>query len=113
MPPKTQPQPPTPADVLREKLVDELGVTQDQLADALGVSRYSVNQLINDKRTVTAEMALRLSAVLGTSPEFWLQLQMAVDLDRARRKLSGDLSALTPLKRDLRPHVSLAELVGS
>jgi antitoxin HigA-1 len=113
MSPKPEPQPPTPADVLREKVVGELGVTQDQLADALGVSRYSVNQLINDKRTVTAEMAWRLSMVLGTSPEFWLNLQMAVDLDRARRKLGADLAALKPLKRDPRPHVSLAELVGS
>ncbi|WP_454758525.1 HigA family addiction module antitoxin [Caulobacter segnis] len=112
MPPKAPFQHPTPADVLREKVVDELGVTQDEFADALGVSRYSVNQLINDKRSVTAEMALRLSAVLGTTPQFWLDLQMALDLERAQKKLGVELSSLKRLKPDVRPPVSLEDLVG-
>lgn len=111
MPSKPDFQAPTPGDLLREKVVGQLGVTQDQLADALGVSRYSVNQLINDKRAITAEMALRLATVLGGSPEFWLNLQMEVDLERARRKLGASLSSLTVLKPQTRPTVSLAELV--
>lgn len=112
MPPKASFQHPTPADVLREKVVVELGVTQDEFADALGVSRYSVNQLINDKRSITAEMALRLSAVLGTTPQFWLDLQMAVDLERAQHKLGPQLSGLKRLAPEARPHIALADLVG-
>lgn len=102
----------TPGDLLREQVVGRLGITQDQLADALGVSRYSVNQLINDRRAITAEMALRLSVVLGTTAEFWLELQMGVDLERARRRLGADVSTLKVLKSEVRPPVSLDELVA-
>lgn len=89
---------PTPGEVLRQ-LAAECDITQERLAEVLNVSRYSVNQLMNGKRAVTAEMALRLGRVLSTSAEFWLDLQRAVDLQRARHSLGGAIGRLKPLRR--------------
>ena len=87
-----------PGDVLRDEVMEGLRITQDRLAKALGVSRHSVNELINGKRGVTADMALRLSTVLGTDPDFWLNLQKDVDLHEARQKLGDQLDELEILR---------------
>lgn len=88
-----------PGDILREKVLKRLGITQDQLADAMSVSRISVNQIINGRRSVTADMALRLSYVSGTTPHFWLDLQRDVDLFNAQAKLSRVLPRLKVLRK--------------
>lgn len=80
----------TPGDVLRENVLAGRAISQDRLAIALGVSRHSVSEIVNGKRGITADMALRLAKVLSTDPDFWLNLQRDVDLYEARRKL-GDL----------------------
>jgi addiction module HigA family antidote len=98
---RAEAEPITPGDVLRVEIRGELNLTQAQLAEALGVSRHSVNEIENDKRSITAEMATRLGYVLGTSPEFWLNLQRDVDLHRARREfrnLRRHLRVLKPTK---------------
>ena len=74
-------------------------ITQDDLSAAMRVSRLTVNQLINDKRTVTAEMALRLARVLRTTPEFWLDLQRGVDLFEAKRALAGAIEKMPVLRK--------------
>lgn len=88
--------PPSPGEVLRG-LLGRHGVTQDALAEAMGVSRYSVNQLVNDRRGITAEMALRMGIALHTSAEFWLSLQRNVDLASARKSLGGALVEIHPV----------------
>ena len=90
-------QPTAPGDVLREEFLKAHGITQDRLADAMGVSRFRINEVINGKRTVTAETALLLAAALGTSPEFWLNLQRAVDLYEGRLQLASNLKDVKPL----------------
>lgn len=98
-----EPSPVTPGEILRDEFLPLLKVTQDEFAEALGVSRVTVNQLLNDRRAVTAEMALRLSHVLGTTAQFWMNLQNEVDLYRARRRRSaeiGELRALRPAAPD-------------
>lgn len=89
--------PQTPGEVLRDRVIKRHRITQDQLALALGVSRLTVNQLVNNKRAVTAEMALRLARVLGTSPEAWLNMQRRVDLEEARRKRGAEIDRLSVL----------------
>lgn len=69
-----------PGVIVREDILKELGLTQEALARAVGVSRRTVNELVNGKRSVTAEMALKLGRFTKTSPEMWLNLQNAVDL---------------------------------
>src|SRR4051794_18446851 len=87
----------SPGSVLRQEIEEGLGISQERLARALGVSRLTINEIVNEKRTVTAEMALKLAKALGTDPEFWLNLQQGVDLARAREKC-GDLPDVQVLR---------------
>ena len=89
-----------PGDALREFVLEAHDLTQDQLALAMGVSRYSINQLANDRRSITAEMALRLGKATSTSPQLWLNLQQNADLAKARRRLArkGELDKVRVLR---------------
>jgi addiction module HigA family antidote len=73
-------RPITPGQVLREDFIEPLELTQGTVANALDVDRTTINELLNDKRTVTPEMALRLGHWTRTSPEYWMRLQLAVNL---------------------------------
>lgn len=73
-----------PGEVLREWIPEEMTVTT--AAEQLGVSRVTLSKILNSKDGVSAEMALRLSAWLGTSPEVWLEMQSARDLWEAEQK---------------------------
>jgi addiction module HigA family antidote len=91
-------RPPTsPGQMLREEFLEPLGLTQTKLAERMGVPVGRVNQILQEKRAVSADTALRLSRVLGMSAEFWLGLQSDWDLWRAQRQV--DLWALRPLPR--------------
>lgn len=87
----------SPGSVLREEIAKRLGISQDRLAKALGVSRLTINEIVNEKRNVTADMALKLAKALGTDPEFWLNLQQSLDLARARERC-GDLPDVEVLR---------------
>jgi addiction module HigA family antidote len=93
------PAPPiSPGDVLRKYILSNKDVTQDSLATAMQVSRFSINQIVTGKRSITAEMALKLARVTSTTAEFWLNLQLDMDLYRARLKLSEELPRLPVLR---------------
>jgi len=83
--------------MLREEFLNPLGLTQSEVAQRLGVPVGRINQILQDKRAVTADTAVRLSRVLGMSAEFWIGLQTDWDLWHARRAI--DLTALRPLPR--------------
>jgi antitoxin HigA-1 len=72
-----------PGEVLRDYLGN---VTVGEAASRLGVTRAHLSRILNGHAGVSAEMSLRLSAALGTSPEFWLKMQMQYDLWIARKK---------------------------
>lgn len=100
IPRKPRKRPPThPGAYIARGLLKDYGFTQQQLADELGVSRRTVNQLVNARRGVTADMALRLGKLTKTSPEYWLNLQTAVDLWEAKAEAGRDLAAIKPLRR--------------
>lgn len=96
------PRPVSPGSVLRREVADGLGISQEKLAAAIGVSRLTINEIINEKRTVTAETALKLAKALGTDPQFWLNLQQDLDLARARAKL-GAMSSVKVLRESDEP----------
>jgi addiction module HigA family antidote len=77
--------PVTPGEVLREDFLVPLGLSGRALAMELGIPANRVTEIIAGRRAVTAETALMLAARFGTSAEFWLGLQMAFDLERARQ----------------------------
>lgn len=73
-----------PGEVLEEEFLKTLGITQVALAEHIGVSVQRVNELVRGKRGMTPDTAWLLAQAFNTSPEFWLNLQAAYDLARAR-----------------------------
>lgn len=91
--------PPTPGEFLRELIAKHRPLTQEDLASAMRVTRYDVNQIVNGKRAVTPAMALRLAKVWDMTPGFWLNLQRAVDLHREQRALAKTLASIRRVRR--------------
>ena len=91
-------RPTHPGAMLREEFLPDVRLTVATLADAIGVSRQTVNELVLERRGVSAEMALRLATLFGMSPEFWLNLQREVDLWDARQALQGELKKIRPMQ---------------
>ena len=75
-----------PGEILREEFLIPLGVTQSQFAKHIGVPFQRINEVINGKRGITAETAWLLAQALGTTAEFWMNLQSAHDLTRHRQE---------------------------
>ena len=92
-------RPPThPGEMLNEEFVKPLGITQSALARRLGVSFPRLNEILHGKRGVTPDTALRLSRVVGMSPDFWLGLQQDWDLWHAMRgERAAEIRRLLPL----------------
>ena len=72
-----------PGTAIESKVLGRYGLTQDQLAKLTGVSRRTINQLVNFRRNLTADMALRIAKVTGTSARDWLLAQLEWDLAQA------------------------------
>ena len=73
-------RPTHPGAFLREIVMPDIGMTQGDFAATIGVSRRTVNELLQERRPVTVDMAHRLSRALKTSPEVWIRMQQAVDI---------------------------------
>jgi addiction module HigA family antidote len=73
-------KPTSPGEILLEEFLKPLGLTQKELADHLQCDYKVINRIINQKAAITPEMASRLALALETTPEFWLNAQMATDL---------------------------------
>jgi addiction module HigA family antidote len=86
-------RPTSPGEILAEEFLRPLGMTQRELATHIGHDVKVINRIVNGRSSITAEMALKLASALGTSPDFWLNAQKAVDLYEARMAL-GKLPGL-------------------
>jgi addiction module HigA family antidote len=73
-------KPTPPGEILKEEFLVPLGLTQKALAEHMGVDVKVINRLVNGKTSVSPELALKLAATFNTTPQFWLNAQMAVDL---------------------------------
>ena len=78
-----------PGEVLREDVMAELGMSLSALAEALGVSVSDLEAIATERAPVTPEFALRVSRYLGTTPEFWMNIQAQFDLESARDSLGA------------------------
>ncbi len=76
----------TPGDILLEEFLEPMGISQAQLAKNLNVPPNRVNQIVNGKREITADTALRLGQYFGIEPEFWLNLQLRFNVKIAKEK---------------------------
>ncbi|MFQ5592376.1 MAG: HigA family addiction module antitoxin [Phycisphaerae bacterium] len=90
-------RPTHPGEMLREDFLPDFGLSVSSLAEAVGVSRQSINELLRERRAVSPEMALRLGRLFGNSPAFWLNAQRAVDLWDAARALEKEIERIRPL----------------
>jgi addiction module HigA family antidote len=78
-----------PGEVLREEFLAPLDLRDNKLAKAIGVPANQIAEIVHEERNVTADIALRLAKHFGTTPEFWLNLQMAHDLSQAAQRRPG------------------------
>lgn len=90
--------PPHPGELLREEFLEPLKMTQTELAAAIDVPFQRVNDLVNGRRGITPDTALRLAKLFRTTPDLWLDMQRACDLYTAYRKGSGVLKKIKPIK---------------
>ena len=86
--------PPThPGKVLREDFLKPLQLSQYALAKALRVPQIRISEIVNGKRAITPDTALRLARYFGTSAEFWIGMQAAYDLEMARDQIGAKIKA--------------------
>jgi addiction module HigA family antidote len=77
--------PPHPGRSVRDACLEPLGLTVTEGAKILGVSRQALNNVVTGKAAISPEMAIRLSKAFGSTPETWLQMQLAYDLAQAKK----------------------------
>jgi len=94
---KRQIKPTHPGEMLREDFMPDFELNTTSLAQALGVSRQTANELLRERRAISPGMALRLSKLFGNSPEFWLNAQRALDLWNAEKQFSDEISRIQSL----------------
>lgn len=82
-----------PGEILREEL-NELNISASELAKKLNVPTNRITGILNEKRSVTPDSALRLACYFGTSPEFWLNLQQAYDLKITRQDKGPEIETV-------------------
>lgn len=86
-----------PGEILREEFLAPFGLSQNRLARELAVPPRRINEIVLEKRAITADTALRLARFFGTSESFWMGLQADYDLERTRKEI-GDR-----LEKEIRP----------
>jgi len=86
-----------PGEILREDLMDPLGLSINGLARDLRVPVTRMSEIVNRRRSITADTALRLARYFGSSPQFWMNLQAAYDLDLVTR------ASAERIQRDVHP----------
>jgi antitoxin HigA-1 len=80
-------RPPHPGQFLESRFLKPLSISQTELAAALGVSRRRVNELVNGRRAITPDTAVRLGIYFGNEAAFWMHLQVAWDMHAAARQV--------------------------
>ncbi|HAT1820776.1 TPA: HigA family addiction module antidote protein [Legionella pneumophila] len=86
-----------PGEILLEEFLLPMGISQNKLANDIGVPPRRINEIVHGKRSITADTDLRLSRALGTSEGFWLGLQADYDLEQKKASLKGKLEKIKSL----------------
>lgn len=84
-----------PGEILKHEFLEPLGISAIGLAKVIGVPRTRIERLVKEQTAVTPDTALRLSKALGTTPEFWINMQSNFDMALARKTV--DVSGIEPL----------------
>ena len=94
-------QPTHPGEIIRYEYLDELNMTQQQLADSIGITRVRINEIILGKRSITPDTAFRLAKFFNTTPEFWIGLQTNFDMWNTLQKRKKEYETIKPLKGEV------------
>ena len=86
-----------PGEFLREEYMPETNLSVSQLADKVGVTRQTINDIIREKRSLSPDMCLRLGRLFGTTPQFWMNMQSKIDLWNALELHKEDIEAIKPI----------------
>ena len=90
-------RPTHPGEMLREEFMPDFGLSVAQLAERIGVSRQTVNELVSERRALSPSLALRLSRLFDTTPQYWLNMQRNVDLWDSYDECHEAIEAIEPL----------------
>jgi addiction module HigA family antidote len=90
-------RPTHPGEVLREDVLPALGRSKVEIAELLGVSRRQLYNILDEEQPITPQMALRIGKLTGTTPESWLSMQQAYDLQMAEKNLAAEIEAIPTL----------------
>ena len=93
----TDRKPTHPGEMLLEEFLKPLHISQQALANAIHVPFQRINEIVHARRSVTPSTALRLSKYLGTSPGYWMNLQLRCDLYEAQKEEERAIEEITPL----------------
>lgn len=88
-----------PGEILREEFLVPLDLSANRLAQAIGVPANRITELVGERRSMTADTALRLSVVFSTTAEFWMNLQQAYELRSTAKELGPALKTIRPFKK--------------
>jgi len=86
-----------PGEILLEEFLKPMNISQNKLANAIGVPPRRINEIVLGKRTITADTALRLAKAFGNSVQFWMGLQDEYELREARKLIQDQLEQVMPL----------------
>ena len=88
-----------PGEILREEFLKPMGISVYHLAKEIHLSRSGVNDIVREKRAVTADTAVRLAKYFGTSPQFWMNMQASYELRNAENALGRTIGGIVPLAK--------------
>lgn len=91
--------PPIHPGVFLKEILDELGMSQNAFAHAIGVSPMRISHVIKGSRPVTAELAVLFGKVFGQTPTYWMNLQTGYDLKNAQKALEKSVQQVQPLSK--------------
>jgi addiction module HigA family antidote len=94
-------RPTHPGEILRHEFLEPLKLTQQQLADSIGVTRVRINELILGKRSITPDTAFRLAKFFNTTPDFWIGLQANVDMWETLQDRNREYDKITPIEKNV------------
>jgi len=97
-------KPSHPGRIIRDDYIEPLEITIKEVANILGVTRQTLDAIVNERSGISPEMSLRLSKAFDTTPEFWLNLQRNFDLAIVRKKFKSINSIRTIYKRGVTPN---------
>ncbi len=90
-----------PGEMLKEEFLEPLGISQTKLAKDLHTSFRAINELVNQKRGITVEMAIKLAKYFGTTPQLWLNMQNNYDLFRVMQKKQSLIESIQTIQKEV------------